>query len=64
MQLMVAGLITLAATVALLAALLPRHGHTHRFVGTELEPYVAVGLTALVALSLTMLVSGILNYAG
>jgi hypothetical protein len=64
MQLMIAGLITLAATVALFVVLLPRHGRTHRFVGTELEPYIAVGLTSLVALSFTMLLSGILNYMG
>ena len=36
----------------------------HRFVETELEPYVAVVLTSLVALSFTLLLSGVLNYFG
>ncbi len=64
MQLMLAGLVTLAATIALFVILLPRHGRTHRFVDTELEPYIAVGLTSMVALSFTMLLSGILNFMG
>ena len=64
MQLMVAGLVTLALTIVLFVMLLPRHGKTHRFVDTELEPYIAVGLTALVALSLTMILSGALNFLG
>ena len=62
MQLMMAGLVTLALTVVLFVMLLPRHGKTHRFVETELEPYVAVLLTSLVALSFTMILSGMLNY--
>jgi len=64
MNLMISGIIVLAATLALLWALLPRGGRTHRFVDTELEPYVAVALTALVALSFTLLLSGVLNYLG
>ena len=62
MQLMVAGLVTLALTVVLFVMLLPRHGKMHRFVETELEPYIAVLLTSLVALSFTMILSGVLNY--
>ena len=62
MQLMVAGLVTLALTGVLFVMLLPRHGKTHRFVETELEPYIAVLLTSLVALSFTMILSGVLNY--
>jgi hypothetical protein len=64
MNLLIGGVIVLAITIALLLALLPRGGRTHRFVETELEPYVAVALTALVALSLTLLLSGALNYLG
>ena len=64
MHLIISGLIVMAATIALLWALLPRGGRTHRFVDTELEPYVAVVLTALVALSCTLLLSGVLNYLG
>jgi hypothetical protein len=64
MNLMISGVIVLAATIALLVALLPRGERTHRFVGTEFEPYVAVVLTALVALSFTLLLSGVLSYWG
>jgi hypothetical protein len=64
MQLMIAGFATLAFSVVLFAMLLPRHGKTHRFVDTELEPYIAVGLTSLVALSFTMILSGALNVLG
>jgi hypothetical protein len=55
------GLAVLVATVVLFAVLLPRGGRTHRFVGTELEPYVAVLLTAMVALSFTMILAGVLQ---
>ncbi|HEU0058614.1 MAG TPA: hypothetical protein VFR19_01965 [Hyphomicrobiaceae bacterium] len=64
MNLLISGIVVLAATIALLWALLPRGGRTHRFVDTEFEPYVAVALTALVALSFTLLLSGVLNYLG
>jgi len=37
---------------------LPRGGKTHRFVRTELEPYVAVAFCAAVALSFTFDVIG------
>jgi hypothetical protein len=57
----VMGLVVLAATIVLFLALLPRGGRTHRFVGTELEPYVAVLLTAMVALSFTMILAGVLQ---
>jgi hypothetical protein len=33
----------------------------HRFVGTELEPYVGVAFCAAFALSFTMILSGILD---
>jgi hypothetical protein len=57
----VMGLAVLVATVVLFVVLLPRGGRTHRFVGTELEPYVAVLLTAMVALSFTMILAGVLQ---
>ena len=62
MKLLIAGIVILILTAGLIAALLPREGRLHRFVGTELEPYVAVALTALVALAFTLLLSGVLNY--
>ncbi|HJZ32531.1 MAG TPA: hypothetical protein VKF35_15550 [Hyphomicrobiaceae bacterium] len=64
MNLLLGGVVVLVATVVLLLALLPRGGRTHRFVDTELEPYIAVALTAMVALSLTLLLSGVLSYLG
>jgi hypothetical protein len=60
----VMGLIILVLTAVLFWALLPRGGRTHRFVGTELEPYVAVLLTAMVALSFTMILAGFLQGLG
>jgi hypothetical protein len=47
--------------VILFIALLPRGGRPHRYVGMELESYVAVLLTAPLALSLTMMLSGVLQ---
>jgi len=43
---------------------LPRDGKTHRFVGTEWEPYIGVAFCAAVALACTMMLSGALNVAG
>jgi hypothetical protein len=44
--------------------MLPRGGKYHRFVGTELEPFIGVAFTAAVALSLTMMLSGAISYFG
>jgi hypothetical protein len=64
MNLVIAGAAVLIVTVLAFLALMPRGGRLHRFVDTELEPYVAVALTALVALAFTLLLSGTLNYFG
>ena len=58
------GVVVLVVTILAFMALLPRGGRTHRFVDTELEPYIAVVLTAMVALSFTLLLSGTLSYLG
>ena len=42
---------------------LPRGDTFHRFVGTELEPYVAVAFCSGFALSFSMILSGILGSA-
>lgn len=55
------GVVTSAITAATFWACLPRGDKLHRFVGTELEPYVALFFTAMVALSFTLLLSGALN---
>jgi len=57
----IAGIAALVATVLLFWVLLPRGGRSHRFVGTELEPYVAVLLTGMIALSFTMILAGVLT---
>jgi hypothetical protein len=57
----IGGLAVLAVTVLLFWLLLPRGGRRHRFVETELEPYIAVLLTGMVALSFTMILAGILR---
>ena len=58
---MIAGIVVFIVTGAIFWALLPRGGRKHRFVNTELEPYISVALCAGVALSFTMILSGLLN---
>ena len=60
----ISGLVVLVVTIGLFIFLLPRGGKTHRFVGTEAEPYVAVLITAGGALSFTLTLSGILGLIG
>ena len=43
---------------------LPRDGKTHRFVGTELEPYVSVAFCSAIALGFTMILSAVLDLLG
>jgi hypothetical protein len=43
---------------------LPSGERTHRFVGTELEPYVAVAFCGGFALSFSMILSGVLGMLG
>jgi hypothetical protein len=64
MFLLLSGLGVIAVTAVLFAWMLPRGGKRHRFVGTELESYVAVAFCSAVALSLTMILSGALELLG
>jgi hypothetical protein len=64
MENMVIGAIVLALTGISFWYMLPRGGKYHRFVGTELEPFIGVAFTAAVALSLTMMLSGAISYFG
>jgi len=57
----VAGAVVFAVTGGVFWYCLPRDGKTHRLVGTEWEPYVGVALCAAVALSFTMMLSGLLE---
>jgi hypothetical protein len=58
------GAVVLSATSTIFWYCLPRGGKTHRFVGTELEPYVGVAFCSGIALGFTMLLSGILEMIG
>ncbi len=61
---LIAGLAILVLTGIVFWSCLPRGGKTHRFVGTEFEPYVGVAFTTAVALSLTLSLSGVLDMIG
>jgi hypothetical protein len=56
----VSGAIILAVGAVLFWYYLPRGGKTHRFVGTELEPYVALAFCVGVAMSFTLMLSGVI----
>ena len=58
------GVAVLIVTAIIFGALLPRGGKRHRWVDTELEPYISVAICAGVALSFTMILSGALNMIG
>ena len=64
MVLLISGIAVFVLTAVVFAALLPRGGQTHRWTGTELEPYVSVAICAGVALGFTMTLSGVLNLLG
>ena len=46
MALLIAGIVVFAITAAAFIALLPRGGVRHRWVDTELEPYISVAICA------------------
>ena len=58
---LLAGTVILVVTAIVFWYCLPRDGKTHRFVGTEWEPYVGVAFCSAIALSLTMLLSGVIS---
>ncbi len=62
--LLVSGVVVLLVTAGAFWALLPRGDKVHRWADTELEPYIAVALCAGVALSFTMILSGMLDLIG
>ena len=64
MALLLSGAVVFLVTAGVFWALLPRGGRTHRWAGTAWEPYVSVGICAGVALSFTMMLSGVLALAG
>ena len=64
MTLLISGLVVFAVTAVSFWMLLPRGEQRHRWVETELEPYISVALCAGVALAFTMTLSGVLNLMG
>jgi hypothetical protein len=62
--LLISGIAVFVVTGTVFWALLPRGGKKHRFVGTELEPYISVAICAGVALSCTMILSSVLALLG
>jgi hypothetical protein len=64
MFLLISGIVVLVVTAGVFWALLPRGGARHRWVDTELEPYISVAICAGVALGCTMTLSGTLNLIG
>jgi hypothetical protein len=57
----IGGVVIFVVVIVVFWRCLPRDGKMHRFVGTELEPYVGVAFCAAFALSFTMILSGILD---
>jgi hypothetical protein len=60
----IAGGAVITVTGALFWRCLPRDGKKHRWVGTELEPYIAVAFTAGASLGLTLILSGLIDLFG
>ena len=58
------GAAVFAITAVVFWYCLPRDGRYHRFVGTKLEPYVGVAFCSAIALSFTMIVSGLISAFG
>jgi len=55
------GVAMLAVTGLFFWRSLPRDGKMHRFVGTELEPYVAVAIVTGIAMSFCLILSGFIG---
>jgi uncharacterized membrane protein SirB2 len=62
--LLLSGIVVFAVTAAVFWILLPRGGKIYRWADTEWEPYVSVAICAGVALSFTMMLSGLLDLFG
>ena len=61
MGLFISGVVVFVLTAIAFWYCLPRDGKLHRFVDTEWEPYVSVAICSGVALSFTMILSGLIN---
>ena len=61
---LISGVAVFVLTAIVFWYCLPRDGKLHRFVGTEFEPYVGVAFCSAVALSFTLMLSGVIDVAG
>ncbi|MFY9624853.1 MAG: hypothetical protein WAU59_07445 [Rhodoplanes sp.] len=61
---LISGGVVFIVTAIVFWMCLPRNGVTHRFVGTAWEPYIGVAFCSAVALSFTMILSGVLDLIG
>ena len=57
---LIAGIVVLVVTAGAFWSLLPRGEKLHRWADTEWEPYVSVAICSGVALSFTMMLSGLI----
>jgi len=58
------GIAVFVVTATVFWYCLPRGGKTHRFVDTEIEPYIGVAFCSAIALSFTLILSGAITLAG
>jgi hypothetical protein len=58
---LVLGLVAFGVALALFKLCLPQGGKVRRFVGTEWEPYVAVGITLALVVSVGLAGTGIIR---
>ncbi len=61
---LIAGIAVFVVTAGVFIALLPRGDKLHRWTNTEWEPYISVAICAGVALSFTMMLSGVFSLMG
>lgn len=61
---LVSGIVALIVTGGVFFALLPRGEQRHRWVDTALEPYISVAICAGIALSFTLILSGVISLVG
>jgi hypothetical protein len=64
MTMLLGGCAVLAGASFFLAAVMPRGDRVSRFVGTVLEPYLALAVTAGFSIALAMILSGAVALLG
>jgi hypothetical protein len=64
MLLLASGIVIFLIVFAIFWNSLPKDGRKYRFADTAWEPYVGVALTAGIALSASLILSGVFNIIG